>query len=150
MSRTGIGVLDPGRCATAQELGFLYGDAQGNREGLNRYLVHLIKQAIGGQPPEGPQYRNCSFFKCGYSLRLPRHHRRNGMVTDSIRPAELPNPETLTETVNDCPVDRRPGLHETFRGELSTALHLLIPFLFRRYQKKRRGGGFLRGHLFKQ
>jgi hypothetical protein len=69
------------------------------------------------------------------------------VVTDPIRPAELPDSETLTETVNDSSVYGRTGFHESFRGELSAPFHLLISLLFCRDQKKRRGGALLGGHL---
>jgi hypothetical protein len=67
-----------------------------------------------------------------------------------ICPAELPDTETLPETIDKRPVYSRTGFHQPFRRELSTTLHLLIPFLFSVHQKKRRGGGLVGGHLIQK
>ena len=150
MGWTGIGVLDPACRSTTEKLRLLHGDPESNRETLNRYLINFIEQAIGGEPSESPQHAHSPFFKCGYGNRLPSHDGGDGMVTDPIRPAELTNPETLPETINQRPVYGRTGFHQPFRGELPATLHLLVSFLFRRYQKKRRGGGFFRCHLIQK
>ena len=42
MGRAALGVLDPGRRTSGQQLRLLNGDTQGNRERLDRDLVHLI------------------------------------------------------------------------------------------------------------
>ena len=67
-----------------------------------------------------------------------------------VGPAELSNPETLTETIDKRPVYSRSGFHQPLRRELPTPLHLLIPFLFSVHQKKRRGGGLVGGHLIQE
>jgi hypothetical protein len=69
------------------------------------------------------------------------------MVRYPIRSAKLADTETLTQPIDQRLVYSRAGLHESFCGELSAPFHLLISLLFSGYQKKRRGGGFLRGLL---
>jgi hypothetical protein len=67
-----------------------------------------------------------------------------------IRPAELANTKTLTETIHDCPVDCRPRLHQPFSRKFPAPFHLLVSFLFSVHQKKRRGGGLVGGHLIQE
>lgn len=62
MGWTALGVLDPRRGTTGEQLGLLDGNPQGNREGLDRNLIHLIQETISGQPSKGTQHRNSSFF----------------------------------------------------------------------------------------
>jgi hypothetical protein len=119
-------------------------NAEGHRERLKLYGLHLFEKALGCRAHKPGQSRNGLLFKRVYSCALSVTDGGNGVVTDSERPGDLPDANALPEQLDNGPVYVRALRKKAFAGKFPASLctRQSIQHLLR---KKRGRGGYLFG-----
>jgi hypothetical protein len=117
-----VDVCNPLRCLSGEQEELLGCNAEGHRERLQLYCLHLLKKARGCGAHEPGQRGNGLLFKRVYSLALSVPHGGNGVVTDSERPGDLADANALPEKLDNGSINVRPLRKKALASELSACL----------------------------